>query len=148
MRIMNINNLLSKKLFHILGIALIPVYIFSVFFLDVIIDMKQSLFAPWGSAIIVAAEGALMTISLSAVDISDYLERVAIWLGKNSLIIMLVHFIFIEILGYGLQHVFHLTPFYYGVAINVIIWPIIYFSVIVINGYCPWIVSKKKNKAI
>lgn len=59
---------------------------------------------------------------------------------------MLIHFIYITVFGYGLQLFFSLNTFYYGLAINVIIWPIIYISVMIINKYIPWIISKKKEQ--
>ena len=131
----------------LISFILTVIYILTASFWDIMVDMKQSLFTPWHLSILVATVGTLSIICLStAIDFPNHIKRAFIWLGKNSLTIMLIHFIYITVFGYGLQLFFSLNTFYYGLAINVIIWPIIYISVMIINKYIPWIISKKKEQ--
>lgn len=100
----------------LISFILTVIYILTASFWDIMVDMKQSLFTPWHLSILVATVGTLSIICLStAIDFPNHIKRAFIWLGKNSLTIMLIHFIYITVFGYGLQ-LFFFTK-------HLLLWP-------------------------
>lgn len=117
-------------------------YIWMVLMFDVRIDMKKSLFSPFLLAMIASSLGFMSIFSMSYSVRESIFKQLWIWLGCNSLTIMLTHFFFIEIIGYILSKLC-LTANFCMVLLSIFVWPYLVAVVWFVNKYCPRLVSKK-----
>lgn len=138
-----IPTLVKNKVGHKLVLLFLMIsYIWMVLIFDVRIDMKKSIFSPFLCAMIASCLGFMSIFSMSYSVRESILKQLWIWLGRNSLTIMLTHFFFIEIIGYILSKLC-LTANFYMVLLSVFVWPYLVAVVWFINKYCPRLVSKK-----
>lgn len=138
-----IPTLVKNKVGHKLVLLFLMIsYIWMVLIFDVRIDMKKSIFSPFLCAMIASCLGFMSIFSMSYSVRESIFKQLWIWLGRNSLTIMLTHFFFIEIIGYILSKLC-LTANFYMVLLSVFVWPYLVAVVWFINKYSPRLVSKK-----
>ena len=138
-----ISTFIKNKVGHKLVLLFLMIsYIWMVLIFDVSIDMKKSIFSPFPWAMIASSLGFISIFSMSNSVRESIFKQLWIWLGRNSLTIMLTHFFYIEIIGYILSKLC-LSANFCMVLLSVFVWPYLVAVVWFINKYSPWLVSKR-----